>query len=117
MKVTRENSIKYKVLQRIKRKQTPVILRADIDDLAEPRQISRALKSLVEEKILVKLGYGVYGKLTPSKYGEPYLSEGFIASGRIALTRLKVKWEPSEAERAYNKRLSTQVPANPATRL
>lgn len=117
MKVPFKKSIKYKLLIRIERLRSDVVLRKDLDDLGEERQVSRALKSLVNENVLAKLGYGVYGKLIQSKYGGSYLPNGFLAAGREALTRLKVKWEPSEEEKAYNERRSTQVPVNPSTRI
>ena len=44
-------------------------------------------------------------------------SNGFISAARQALDKLGVKWEPAEAERAYNERRSTQVPVNPVVRV
>src|SRR5260370_39349097 len=38
-------------------------------------------------------------------------------AARQALNKLGVKWEPTEAERAYNEGRSTQVPVNPAVRV
>ena len=38
-------------------------------------------------------------------------------AARQALTKLGVKWEPTEAERAYNEGGSTQVPVNPVVRI
>ena len=34
-----------------------------------------------------------------------------------ALDKLGVEWEPTESERAYNERRSTQVPVNPVVRV
>lgn len=117
MKVTYKNSMKYKVLARIKQRRLQVVLRKDIADLGSPRQVSRALKALVQDKILVKLGYGVYGRLVQSQAGETYLAEGFFPTARKALSRLNVKWQPSKAEAAYNQGLTTQVPINPPIKL
>ena len=54
-----------------------------------------------------------------SSPGEPilYSPNGFAGAARQALTKLGVKWEPTEAERAYNEGRSTQVPVNPAVRV
>lgn len=118
MKVIYEKSMRFKALQRINELNTKSILRKDLEDLGSPRQISRAFIALVEDKVLVKIGYGVYGKLAVSKYSdEPYLDGAFLPVAREALTRLEVEWDLSEAEKDYNERKTTQVPANPATKL
>jgi hypothetical protein len=44
-------------------------------------------------------------------------SEGFSGVARQALDKLGVKWEPTEAERAYNESRSTQLPVNPVVRV
>ena len=72
------------------------------------------------EKRLVRLGYGVYGRAIVSRLsGDPILFSqgGFIGAARQALTKLGVKWEPSEAERDYNEGRSTQIPVNPVVRV
>ncbi len=118
MKVVFSNSITSKVLERINALSSNVVLRSDLADLADPRQISRALRRLVKTDRLVKLGYGVYGKLSRSEIAKAsYLKGGVLPTLREALTRLKVRWEPSSEEQAYQSGLSTQVPANPSTKL
>ena len=80
----------------------------------------RALRGLVREKRLVRLGYGVYGRAVVSRLtGEPLLygPKGFLGAARQALTKLGVTWEPTEAEQAYNEGRSTQVPVNPVVRV
>jgi hypothetical protein len=62
----------------------------------------------------------VYGRAIISRLsGEPILHspDGFIGAAQRALDKLGVAWEPTEAERAYNDRRSTQVPVNPAVRV
>jgi hypothetical protein len=44
-------------------------------------------------------------------------SVGFSGVARQALDELGVKWEPTEAERAYNEGRSTQLPVNPVVRV
>lgn len=118
MKVSFEKSIANQVLKRAQSLKGNVILRSDIADLAEPRQISRALKKLVEMGYLTKLGYGIYAKLTRSTFANTtYLSGGALPTMREALTRLNIKWEPSKEEKAYQAGRSTQVPANPTTQI
>ena len=87
-------------------------------DLGGEDQVLRVLRSLVREGQLVRLGYGVYGRAVISqRSGEPilYSPHGFPGAACQALTKLGVKWEPTEAERAYNEGRSTQVQVNPVT--
>ena len=43
--------------------------------------------------------------------------DGFNAVSRQVLDKLRVRWEPGDAERAYNEGRSTQVPMTPRVRL
>jgi hypothetical protein len=72
-------------------------------DLGGEDQVLRVLRTLVREKRLVRLGYGVYGCA--------------VVSRLQALNKLGVKWEPSEAERDYNAGRSTQIPLNAVLRV
>lgn len=109
-----------RVETRIARKRDDVFLTREFDDLGGEDQVLRALRTLVRENRLVRLGYGVYGRATVSRLsGKPilYSQGGFIGAARQALTKLGVAWEPTEAERAYNEGRSTQVPVNPVVRV
>ena len=89
-------------------------------DLGGEDQVLRVLRGMVRDGHLVRLGYGVYGRAIVSRLsGRPilYSPNGFAGAARQALTKLGVKWEPTEAERAYNEGRSTQVPVNPAVRV
>ena len=80
----------------------------------------RALRGLVRDGRLVRLGYGVYGRAVVSRLsGKPLLLNptGLRGAAREALTKLGVKWEPTESERAYNEGRSTQIPVNPVLRV
>ena len=97
-----------------------VFLPREFRDLGGEDQVLRALRILVREKRLVRLGYGVYGRAIVSRLsGEPilYSRNGFIGASRQALSKLGVSWEPSEAERDYNEGRSTQIPVNPVVRV
>src|SRR5260370_42382201 len=97
-----------------------VFLLREIRDLGVEDQVLRVLRILVREKRLVRLGYGVYGRAVVSRLsGDPILNSrnGFLGASRQALTKLGVKWEPSEAERDYNEGRSTQIPVNPVGRV
>ena len=113
-------TLRERVETRIARKRDNVFLTREFIDLGGSDQVLRVLRGLVRDKRLVRLGYGVYGRAIISRLsGEPvlYSPAGFIGAARQALDKLGVKWEPTEWERAYNKRTSTQVPVNPAVRV
>lgn len=89
-------------------------------DLGGERQVFRVLQDLVKDGQLLRLGYGVYGRTRISRLsGQPVLDspEGIEGAGREVLTKLGIKWGLTEAQRAYNERRSTQIPANPAVRV
>jgi hypothetical protein len=105
---------------RIARKRDDVFLTREFSDLGGEDQVLRALRSLVRDNRLIRLGYGVYGRAAVSRLsGKPilYSQTGFIGAARQALTKLGVAWEPTAAERAYNEGRSTQVPVNPVVRV
>ena len=118
MRVTYKKSITYKVLEHISASSQHVILRKDLLHLGAYRQISRAIKALIQQKKLVKIGFGIYAKAYESKYAEEALIEGgFDNASREALGRVGVSWELSKAEKAYNNRETQQVPTQNYVRL
>jgi hypothetical protein len=73
-----------------------------------------------QQKPLIKLGYGVYGRAVVSRLsGEPMLdsTRGFMGVVQQTLDKLRVRWEASAARAAYNEGRSTQVPVNPTLRV
>ncbi len=118
MKVEYKKSITFEVLKRIEALSGDIVLRSDIAELADPRQISRALNRLVQSGRLTKLGYGVYAKLARSEIAQTtYLKEGVLPTMRAALNRLNIRWIPSPEELDYQAGRSTQIPVNPTTKL
>lgn len=114
-------TLREKIEARMTRKRgDDVFLPREFRDLGGEDQVLRVLRTLVREKRLVRLGYGVYGRaLVSGLSGKPvlYAPNGFLGAARQALTKLGVSWEPTDAERAYNSGRSTQVPVNPVTRV
>lgn len=97
-----------------------VFLTREFTKLGGEDQVLRALRGLVRDGRLVRLGYGVYGRAIPSRLsGRPmlYSPSGFIGAVRQALDKLGVQWEPTDSERAYNEGRSTQIPVNPVVRV
>ena len=118
--MARGQTLQQKVTSRISQSREDVFLTREFSDLGGEDQVLRALRGLVREGQLVRLGYGVYGRAVISRLsGQPilYSPSGFAGATRQALTKLGVKWEPTEAENAYNEGRSTQIPVNPAVRI
>src|SRR5271156_1920602 len=118
--VPRRLTLREKIGDRIARRRDEVFLTREFRDLGGEDQVLRALRGLVRDGQLVRLGYGVYGRAIISRLsGEPmlYSPNGFAGAARQALNKLGVKWEPTEAERAYNEGRSTQIPVNPVVRV
>jgi len=116
MRMRFEQSLRYKILERIRSMSDMAIMRSDLADLASPRQLTYVLRKLVKDNVLVRLGYGIYGRLRFSRYINEYCLDGFILGiGREVLDKLDIAWRPSQAEEDYNNDLSQQVPVNPTT--
>ena len=84
---------------------------ADFTDLSDRDQILRALRGLMQEELLVRVGYGVYVRAKRSRFSGKLLPETDLRS--IAITALRkngVTILPTRYEQAYNNGQSTQVP-------
>ena len=118
--MSRRKTLRERIEVRMARKRDDVFLPREFADLGGEDQLLRVLRGLVREGRLVRLGYGVYGRAFRSSLsGDPilYNANGFAGAARQALNKLGVKWEPREAERAYNEGRSTQIPVNPVVRV
>jgi Family of unknown function (DUF6088) len=117
----RPKTLRARIEERIARKVSEdVFLPREFADLSGETQVLRALRGLVSDGKLVRLGYGVYARAIVSRLsGEPLLHSpnGLSGAARQALDKLGVAWEPTESERAYNEGLSTQIPVNPVLRV
>jgi hypothetical protein len=116
----RTRTLRDRVMLRITRSRSDVFLPREFADLSGEDQVLRALRELVRDGRLIRLGYGVYGKAEWSSLtAQPMLAarNGFVGASREALTKLGVAWAPGEWERAYNEGRSTQVPVNAVVRV
>ncbi len=117
----RRLTLRQKIEQRIDRKEgEDVFLTREFKKLGGEDQVLRVLRALVDDGQLVRLGYGIYGRARQSRLSrQPVLSNpgGFLGAAHQALDKLGVKWEPTDAQRAYNEGRSTQVPVNPVVRV
>jgi hypothetical protein len=115
----RRQTLRERVESRIAERRDDAFLTREFRDLADERQVQRALRELTDAGKLIRLGYGVYGRAEVSPIThQPMLSgDGFGPVARQVLDKLNVRWEPTSAERAYNEGRSTQVPMTPRVRV
>jgi hypothetical protein len=117
--MSRKRTLQKRIEARIVRQGDAAFLTREFMDLGGERQVLRILRKLVDEGKLVRLGYGVYAKaeVSPLTHQPMLAGAGFGPVALEVLNKLKVVWEPTSAERAYNEGRSTQIPMAPVVRL
>jgi hypothetical protein len=106
----KRETLESRILKRMERKRGDVFLRADFGDLGGYDQVGRALRKIVREGQLVKVGQGLYARASRSiTSGEPIPVQG-LETLKEALGRVGVETLPTRLERAYNAGTTTQVP-------
>ncbi|MBT2338695.1 MULTISPECIES: DUF6088 family protein [Pseudomonas] len=89
-----------------------VFLRSEFYGFGSPAQVSRALRHLVANGVLVKLGVGVFAKAKPSVLtGKPIPVRPLEVLAPLVLQKLGVKITAGRAAREYNASDSLQLPA------
>lgn len=112
----RHQPLRERIKARIQKSRDTVFLTREFKAMADEDQVIRALRQLVADGELVRLGYGVYGRAIRSRLSGQtmlYSPDGFIGAAREALTKLGVPWQPTKWQTAYNQGLTTQIPVNP----
>lgn len=102
--------------QRMKRAITchkdEVFVRADFATMASKAQVSRVLRKLVADGVIVKLGVGVYAKAKKSVLsGIAIPVQPVEVLAAVALRKLGVAVYPSQRTQAYNAGATKQIPA------
>ena len=86
----RPETLESRLLKRIDRKRGDVFLRADFEDLGGYDQVGRALRQLVRDGQLIKVGQGLYARARPSMTsGEPVPVGGL---GSLKEASCPVEW-------------------------
>lgn len=102
--------LETRVLKRIDRKRGDVFLRADFKDLGGYDQVGRALRNLVKEGKLLKIGHGLYSRGIKSPFDDTLVPPKGLATLREALQRVGIETLPSRSMQEYNAGHTTQVP-------
>lgn len=104
-------STKTKMAISIANSNREVFVRQDFSRFGTASRITRALASLLEEGILVRLGYGVYAKATPSVLsGNPIPRVPLEMLVAEYFQQVGVRVTPGRATREYSQGASNQVP-------
>lgn len=91
-----QKTLRDRVEALIARRGDDVFLTREFARLGGEDQVIRALRELVRDGRLIRLGYGVYACAERSRLsGRPILTarDGFVGASRDALTKLGVDWE------------------------
>ena len=112
MGMYRKKSLILKIYKKVQRSADTAFVLADFYTYSTDNdQILRALRKLVADKVLIRIGKGAYAKAKLSTLTNEYVPDGgIIKAGRQALQKLGVKIFPTQAEKNYNSGISTQVP-------
>ena len=98
-------------------KRRNVFLRSDFAALGEYDQVGRAIRRLVRQGKLIRIGQGLYAKAAQSPFdGSPVPVKGIRALAAEALNRIGVKCGPSRLEKAYNAGTDNAVPFRKGSR-
>ena len=119
--MAKSRTLRQKIEYRMARRHgDDAFLPREFADLGGEDQVLRALRELVRDGRLIRLGYGVYARAMRSRLSGRTMvdsSNGFSSAALQALTKLGVPWEPSDSVRAYNEGRSTQIPINPSVKV
>ena len=109
--MARLQTLKDKIKYRIKKSKETVFLVRDFIDLSDRDQILRALRSLIKEQLIIKLGKGIYSKTKVSEISQKIIPADNLRNTAVAaMKKLGVEVLPTKAEQAYNNKQTTQVP-------
>ena len=118
--MTERVTARMKIEALIAGSQDKVFLTREFAGLGSKDQVTRAVRALVRDHQLVRMGHGVYARAFTSRLsGDPvlYNEGGFIGAARQALDKLGVLWKYTDAQLAYREGRSNQIPVNPVVRI
>jgi DNA-binding Lrp family transcriptional regulator len=107
------NALELQAVDFVKASFSAVLLRRDFSQRlnASSSQITRLIRKLADEGMLLKISTGMYAKTRKSKLsGKVIPIRSLPELAREGLERLGITVLPSSAERAYNEGRSQQVP-------
>ena len=107
-------TVKERIAASLKASKDFVFLRKEFDRFGDYRQVSRAVNELMDDGLIVRVGYGVYASAIKSPLsGAPVPKEALVSIGLEAMRKMGVKADVGASERALQEGRSTQVPMLP----
>ncbi|MED5530702.1 MAG: DUF6088 family protein [Pseudomonadota bacterium] len=111
----RKVTIKNRIRRAIDRQKGEVIFPSDFRSFGSSSQVSRALRILIEEGRIVRLGYGVYAKSRPSSLsGIPVPRVTLPELTKEVLEKWRIPVRLGRAQSAYAEGRTNQVPVHTA---
>lgn len=107
-------TINRKVQTRVKRSKGSVFLRSDFKDIADYDQVGRALRELVREGLLIKIGYGLYARARVNRITGNVMADNPSGPDGVvieAMEKLGVEYQLDDLSRMNLSGDSTQIPA------
>jgi len=108
-----KKNLKSRIKYRINRSKDNVFVVKDFLDLSDRDQVGRALRLLIKQNLLVKIGQGLYAKAKISSLtGKCIPTLPLPELAREAVNnKCSAKVVSTKAEQNYNNKQSTQVPS------
>jgi hypothetical protein len=107
-------TIQSKVQTRVKRSKASVFLRSDFKDIADYDQVGRALRLLVADKSLLKIGYGLYVRVRANRITGNVMPDNAAGADGVmieAMEKLGVSFEFDNLSKMNMLGKSTQIPS------
>ena len=107
-------TINRKVQTRVKRSKGSVFQRSDFKDIADYDQVGRALRELVREGLLIKIGYGLYARARINRITGNVMADNPSGPDGVvieAMEKLGVEYQLDDLSRMNLSGDSTQIPA------
>ncbi len=104
-------NISDRIKRSVQRRSDLVLRPADFQSFGSEASVKRALKALVDQGLLIRLGVGLYAKAKRSVLsGQPIPARPLEVLGPMALSRLGVPVQESTRTRDYNAGRTNQIP-------
>lgn len=104
-------NLQERIKRHLSQTRSPVVLRRELRYLGSASQLSVALRSLLNEGTLVRIGTGLYAKAKVSVLsGKPIPVQPLEVLAPIALSKLGVEVEVPSHIKDYNAGRTTQIP-------
>lgn len=107
-------TINRQVQTRVKRSKGSVFLRSDFKDIADYDQVGRALRELVREGLLIRIGYGLYARARINRITGNVMADNPSGPDGVvieAMEKLGVEYQLDDLSRMNLSGDSTQIPA------